>query len=1066
MLRNRNLFLILTQLLFLVSFVSAQENYRAVHWGANEGLSFESQNMVLKDANSFIWISSPHGLNRFDGSGFKTYLTDKNKPGTLIGDFIYSLNEDSLHNIWIGTYKGLSRYDILADTISNFLPDPHAATSDIIPFSTTHDEVICIESADHITSYNIHSFKKTQWIDLSTDHSTARIWRPERGVFDEQTNSVWMFEVPDGKSPAGLLQINLKNQNKTHYSWPCFRNIPDHDHTIGDMCYDKNRHSIWLSSPDGLLEFSLNDNQFHSVDALKEIVNQKDFRDPAGISLDPRGRIWWTSYPTWIVVYNPSDKSFSRLFSDSAKQLSVAYTNYSIYCDRDNIVWTSSADQRGIYQIIPSSIPVTHYTYNKNPTKGLSGTFLNTIIEGDQKKLWIGQGDELDIFDPRTGLFQLVSSEVDLPIFHGRLIGPVKVDTVHHKALIDIFDQKNGRNELYEMDIPTRRCYPVLFKDSIGQQVILNTYDGVFPFKNGGILLSDKGIFTVDIDSPFARWSGAPVQRFGGVFGTNNRDLIFMRRLSSNLTYSLDNDKWVRIISPIDSIEWGAIYFEQADESYWVGKFGQVIHLDKNFAIIHTYTIDDGLKQEDIAGIIPDRSGNIWIQFIRDIGKIDIRTGRIFILSEKDGLQKQSYGGPSVELYGDLYIMSHGIARINPPKLTEHYPPSYVYLKSLEINQGSFPLATGLNNLKELPLKYFQNKITIGTGIIDYYSAGNSQIRYKLEGINNNWQTAPTNYIIRYDGLPPGKYWLIMQASNAVNEFNGPEKRLLINISPPFWQTTWFRILMLLTVLCLLYGIYRWRTAALRKQKRILEDTVKLRTAEVVEEKAVVERQKDVIQKEKEKSDELLLNILPSEVAEELKEKGYTTAKSFDEVTILFSDIKGFTHVAENMTAQALVKEIDTYFSAFDHIMQRYGLEKIKTIGDAYIAAGGLPEQNQATTDKVIQAAIAMQSIVEEFKKERADKNQPYFELRIGIHTGPVVAGVVGIKKFQYDVWGDTVNLAARMEQSGVPGKINISQNTYEIIKEKFTCVYRGAVEAKNKGMMDMYFVEMQDIVL
>ena len=232
-----------------------------------------------------------------------------------------------------------------------------------------------------------------------------------------------------------------------------------------------------------------------------------------------------------------------------------------------------------------------------------------------------------------------------------------------------------------------------------------------------------------------------------------------------------------------------------------------------------------------------------------------------------------------------------------------------------------------------------------------------------------------------------------------------------------------------------------------------LEQQVKERTAEVVEEKAEVERQK-------EKSDELLLNILPSEVAEELKEKGYTTAKSFDEVTVLFSDIKGFTNVAETMTAQQLVKEIDTYFSAFDNIMLKYGLEKIKTIGDAYIAAGGLPEKNSATAQNVIEAAIAMQQEVENLKQERVTSNKPYFELRIGIHTGLVVAGVVGIKKFQYDIWGDTVNLAARMEQSGVPGKINISQQTYELVKEQFNCVHRGKIEAKNKGEMDMYFVE------
>ncbi|MCW3116047.1 MAG: hypothetical protein JWM28_129 [Chitinophagaceae bacterium] len=220
-----------------------------------------------------------------------------------------------------------------------------------------------------------------------------------------------------------------------------------------------------------------------------------------------------------------------------------------------------------------------------------------------------------------------------------------------------------------------------------------------------------------------------------------------------------------------------------------------------------------------------------------------------------------------------------------------------------------------------------------------------------------------------------------------------------------------------------------------------------------MKEKAEVERQK-------EKSDELLLNILPSEVAEELKEKGYTTARAFDEVTVLFSDIKGFTHVAERMTAQELVQEINTYFSAFDSIIQKNGLEKIKTIGDAYIAAGGLPEKNSATAQNVIEAAIAMQQVVGILKQERISSDKPYFELRIGVHTGPVVAGVVGIKKFQYDIWGDTVNLAARMEQSGEPGKINISQHTYEVVKNQFRCAHRGKIGAKNKGEIDMYFVE------
>ena len=247
------------------------------------------------------------------------------------------------------------------------------------------------------------------------------------------------------------------------------------------------------------------------------------------------------------------------------------------------------------------------------------------------------------------------------------------------------------------------------------------------------------------------------------------------------------------------------------------------------------------------------------------------------------------------------------------------------------------------------------------------------------------------------------------------------------------------------------------------EQSKKEAEIYRLRNIELVALNEEITKQKAEVEKQRAKSDELLLNILPSEVAEELKEKGYTTAKAFDEVTILFSDIKGFTDIAEKMTAQELVKEINTYFSAFDGIIQKYGLEKIKTIGDAYIAAGGLPEKNSATAENVVEAAIAMQQTVEKLKQERLLFNKPFFELRIGIHTGAVVAGVVGIKKFQYDIWGDTVNLAARMEQSGVPGKINISQQTYEKVKDQFNCVHRGKIEAKNKGDVDMYFVEYED---
>jgi class 3 adenylate cyclase/Tfp pilus assembly protein PilF len=210
-------------------------------------------------------------------------------------------------------------------------------------------------------------------------------------------------------------------------------------------------------------------------------------------------------------------------------------------------------------------------------------------------------------------------------------------------------------------------------------------------------------------------------------------------------------------------------------------------------------------------------------------------------------------------------------------------------------------------------------------------------------------------------------------------------------------------------------------------------------------------RQKNIIKKEKRRSDELLLNILPHETAEELKKTGCAKPKQFDMVTVLFTDFKGFTKIAEKMSADELVNELNLIFSAFDKIISKYPIEKIKTIGDSYMCAGGLPKANTSNPMDIIHAAIEIQEYMN--KHITISNNEtPSWQIRIGIHTGPVVAGVVGIKKFAYDIWGDTVNTASRMESSGEPGKVNISGSTYELIKNNIasniTTIYRGEIEA------------------
>lgn len=221
-----------------------------------------------------------------------------------------------------------------------------------------------------------------------------------------------------------------------------------------------------------------------------------------------------------------------------------------------------------------------------------------------------------------------------------------------------------------------------------------------------------------------------------------------------------------------------------------------------------------------------------------------------------------------------------------------------------------------------------------------------------------------------------------------------------------------------------------------------------------------LEEKNKIIEEERERSDELLLNILPADIAQELKENGKAKAQKFSDASVLLADFKNFTAISERLTPEQLVKELDYCFRGFDFIISQYpGLEKIKTIGDAYMCASGLSNRKTVPTE-IVKAALEMQEFLEDYKNDRSKKGLQYFEARIGIHTGPVVAGVVGVNKFAYDIWGDTVNIASRLESNCKEGQVNISAATYNQIRYKFDCEYRGKINAKNKGQIDMYYVK------
>ncbi|HNS18638.1 MAG TPA: adenylate/guanylate cyclase domain-containing protein [Bacteroidales bacterium] len=261
-----------------------------------------------------------------------------------------------------------------------------------------------------------------------------------------------------------------------------------------------------------------------------------------------------------------------------------------------------------------------------------------------------------------------------------------------------------------------------------------------------------------------------------------------------------------------------------------------------------------------------------------------------------------------------------------------------------------------------------------------------------------------------------------------------------------------------LLVLAILYAVYQGLRFARKANRKLARQNL-----EINQQKEEINRNLTIIDEERKKSDALLLNILPAETANELKEKGQSIPKHYEMVTILFTDFVGFTFVAERMSPQELIAELNHCFLEFDRIIDRHGVEKIKTIGDSYMCAGGIPVPNTSNPVDVVLAALEIRDFVTRTRQERIEAGRDYWEVRIGVNTGPVMAGVVGKNKFAYDIWGDAVNTASRMESSGKSGQVNISGNTFELVRDRFQCTYRGKVQAKNKGEVDMYFVERRE---
>jgi class 3 adenylate cyclase len=322
-----------------------------------------------------------------------------------------------------------------------------------------------------------------------------------------------------------------------------------------------------------------------------------------------------------------------------------------------------------------------------------------------------------------------------------------------------------------------------------------------------------------------------------------------------------------------------------------------------------------------------------------------------------------------------------------------------------------------------------------------YYDAPEDlEYQYQLEGNEKKWSDWTTETHKEYTNLFEGKYRFHVRVRDPHGILGG-EADFPFQIKPPFFRTWWAYLTYVAGFLYAGWLILRWRLKALQAKNRWLEGVVEERTAEV--------------RKERDQNEELLLNILPRPVAAELRTNGNVKPTTFEDATVCFSDFVGFTLSSERLSAETLITALNQYFTAFDQIIGRYGLEKLKTIGDAYMFAGGLPNLRPSHAVDAVLAALEMAAVVNRLRRPDQGVN---WSIRLGLYSGPVVSGVVGVRKFAFDIWGNTVNFAARMESAGKPGRVNLSETTYKRVQQFIECEPRGHVKIKEGREMEMYF--------
>ncbi|MCG8373322.1 MAG: hypothetical protein MI700_07300 [Balneolales bacterium] len=1031
-----------------------------------DGLSQSTINDILQDTRGFLWFATEDGLNRYDGYEFKIYRNDPYDAFSISSNQISTILEDQDGAIWVGTKGGgLNKFDREQDRFLRFQHDETDSKSISHNFVTALFQdplgviLVGTQGGLNILEPATNEFRIYNAVDEHEGISEARIttlykdrnefiWigTAEDGLyqFDRQSFEIKQFRNEPGNTNSlsdnwivtiyedrkGEIWFGTQSGGLNHFDpvterFKAYRAIPGNRNSISNnwvlSIYEDSRGTFWVGTLNGLNILNRETGDFTNFMELNYPINLSN--NSITSLYEDRSGVFWVGTQNGALnkFIRSSSESFTVYQNDPSNSNSLSNNNiWAIYEDSQGNVWVGTQGG-GVNKLYSDTRTFANFMHDPNDEMSLSNDFVNAIYEDRLGGIWIGTIEGLNLYDDELNKFiHFKHDPEDINTISGNIVTTIFEDS---KGIIWVGTLNNGLNA-YDPETGnfTRFTHSGTNPNSISHNKIWSMFE------------DDRGNFWVGTH-------GFGLNKYDRVRGTFTRYTF-----DSNDETSI-SDNFVNVIR------------QDRDGFLWVGTINGLNKFDPETEVFTRYSTKEGLPNNVIYGIIEDYRGHLWLSTNNGIVDFDPESESMRVYDRGDGLPSNEYrfGAFHKGADGSMYFGGiNGIVVFKPDSIRDnpHIPPVVItdfqiFNEYVPISAVGSPLRKSISETDEIVLTWREKVFSFEFSALHFAAPEENNYEYKMEGFDLDWQQVGNRRYVSYTNLPAGQtYTFIVRASNNAGIWNTHGTSIQIKVLPPPWKTWWAYGLYSFLGATILVGFINFQIGKERKKKEQVQ-----KYNEELE--ALVKERTILLENEKEKSDNLLYNMLPKGIADEIKEKGSAAPRRYEEVSVLFTDFENFTATAATMSAKKLVSEVNEIFEVFDNIIEKYGLEKIKTIGDAYMAVSGLPDEKENHALLCVRAAKEMQQFVDERNEAAAVK----WKMRIGIHSGSVIAGVVGKKKFTYDIWGSTVILASRMEEVGEIGKINISATTCDFVHEDFTCEYRGKIHVEGQGDIDMYFV-------